>query len=298
MEGKSLIGSLIGFFLKIFSGLIFILPTRLKYFLGGVLGVFAFDVVRFRRKIVMDNLKIAFPEKTEKERAQIGRASLKHLGRTLFEYTNFSFIDKAWVNKNYEIHGVRNFVEVNAQDKGVLCLAMHVGNGDLGMAALALSGFNMSLISKHFKSEWLNKLWFGVRESKGLKFIPEEKSSFQILKTLKAKGSVVFVLDQFMGPPVGVATKFFGKVTGTAAGLALFSLRTGVPVVTGYTFRKRDGRMVIVFEPAIVPVSTGNLDQDIANLTQTYTNKIEEIVRKHPDQWMWLHRRWKTFEVR
>ena len=293
-----MINLLVGFFLKLFAGFIFIIPRRIKYFLGGLLGVFVFDVIRFRRKIVMNNLEIAYPEKSPKERASIGRGSYKNLGRGLFEYSNLSFLNKDWVNQNYHIEGLQHFAAASAKDKGVLFLGLHIGNGDLSMAALAVSGFNIFVISKHFKSEWLNKLWFGVREEKGLKFIPEEKSSFQILKALKQKGTVVFVLDQFMGPPIGVETEFFGRKTGTAAGLALFSLKTGVPVLPGYTYRKRDGRMTIIFETPISPISTGNLDQDIAKLTQIYTNKIEEFVRRHPDQWMWLHRRWKTFEVR
>jgi Kdo2-lipid IVA lauroyltransferase/acyltransferase len=298
MERKILIASLAGFFLKIIAALIYILPRRLKLFFGDLLAVFAFDVVRFRRKIVMDNLAIAFPEKSISERAKIGRGSYRNLGRGIFEYAYLSFLNKKWINKNYDMQGLRNFAEVNAGDKGVLFLGLHMGNGDLGMAAMAMSGFDLQVISKHFKSEWLNKLWFGLRESKGIKFIPEEKSSFQILKALKKKASVAFVLDQFMGPPIGVATKFFGKETGTAMGLALFSIKTGLPVVPAYNFRKPDGKFVIIFDPPIPPLPTENLDQDIARLTQTYTDWIEKTVRKHPDQWMWLHRRWKTFEVR
>lgn len=293
-----MIGSLVGFFLKIIAGILYLIPRPLELLLGRILGIFVFDVLRFRRKIVMDNLKIAYPDMSERDRAKIGRGSYIHLGRVISEYPSLTFLNKKWVNKNYEMQGMQHYASVNAQEKGVLFLGLHMGNGDLGLASMAMSGFDLYVISKHFKSEWLNKMWFGLRESKGIKFIPEEKSSFQILKALKKKGSIAFVLDQFMGPPVGVATKFFGKETGTAAGLALFSIKTGVGVVPGYSFRKKDGKMVIIFDPPILPISSGNLDQDIARLTQIYTDWIEKTVRKHPDQWMWLHRRWKTFEVR
>jgi len=287
-----------GYLLKSFAILIWLLPRRLQLFFGDCLAILAFDAFRFRRKITMENIKLAFPEKTESERIAIGRESYRNLGRGLFEYSFLSFLTKNWVNKNFEIQGLKNFAEVSAKEKGVLLLTLHLGNGDLGLAALAISGFNVHLISKHFRSEWLNRLWFGVREKIGMKFIPEEKSSFQILRALKNNSMVVFVLDQFMGPPTGVATRFFGKTTGTAAGLALFSLKANVPVLPGYTFRKSDGKMIIVFDEPILPTSTASLDEDIARLTQTYTNKIEDIIRKHPDQWMWLHRRWKAFEVR
>lgn len=297
-----MIDLLLGYFLKLFAGFIWLLPRRLQLLSGDLLAVFAFDILRFRRKIVMENLDIAFPEKQASEKIKIARESYRNLGRGLIEYSFFSFLTKNWVNKNFEIHGLRNYAELASQEKGVLLLTLHLGNGDLALAGLAASGFPVHLISKHFNSQWLNKLWFGVREQIGMKFIPEEKSSFQILRALKNNSMVVFVLDQFMGPPVGVATKFFGRQTGTAAGLALFSLKTGLPVLPGYTFRKSDGKIVVVFEEAIKSFSQGtsggDLDKDIVRLTQLYSDKLESIVRKHPDQWMWLHRRWKTFEVR
>jgi KDO2-lipid IV(A) lauroyltransferase len=298
MERKSLIAWFLGFFLKISSGILWFLPRRLQLFLGDALALFVFDILRFRRKIALENLARAFPEKTFAERTALARASYRNLGRSLLEYSFFSFMDRAWVNHNYEVHGMNHYAAAASGDRGVLLLTLHLGNGDLGLAALALSGFNIQVISKHFRSEWLNKIWFGVREKMGLRFIPEEKSSFQILRALKSKAVVVFVLDQFMGPPVGVKTKFFGHETGTAAGLAVFSLKTGIPVLPGYTFRKPDGKMSVVFDPPILPESSGELDQDIERLTQAYTDRIEAVVRRHPDQWMWLHRRWKPFQVR
>jgi KDO2-lipid IV(A) lauroyltransferase len=153
----------------------------------------------------------------------------------------------------------------------------------------------MQLISKEFKSRWLNDLWFGMRRKHGTRFIAPEKSSFEILRALRRNELVVFVLDQFMGPPIGVRTRFFGKETGTAMGCALMADRTHSPVVPCYTYRKEDGRHVMVFEKPIEFLDHGLRDQNIAVMTQIYTDKIEAIVRKHPGQWMWIHRRWKEF---
>lgn len=98
-----------------------------------------------------------------------------------------------------------------------------------------------------------------------------------------------------MGPPIGVRTKFFGRETGTAMGLALMAERTGAPVVPMYTVRQPDGSAIVIFEPEIPMQDFGPRDETIARMTQVYTDKIEEIVRKHPEQWMWIHRRWKDF---
>ena len=179
-----------------------------------------------------------------------------------------------------------------------MMLNLHLGNGDLSLACLAKMGFPVTLISKHVKSQWLNEIWFGMRERVGMKFIPEEKSSFQILRALHNNAVVVFVLDQFMGPPAGVKTEFFGRDTGTASGLAAFARRTKSPVIPGYTYRQTDGRMAVVFDPPFAANLSEDIKGDVGRMTQIYTNKIEQIIRQHPDQWIWLHRRWKTFEVR
>ncbi len=286
------------FFLSITAGLLWILPRRAQLLIGDTLAILVFDVFRFRRRLTLENLALAFPEKSLWEQTGIARGSYRNLGRGLVEYAFYPFLNQKNIGKNFEIQGLANYANQAAQDRGVLILTLHLGNGDLGIAALARSGFPIYLISKHFRSQWLNELWFGLRKKMGLRFIAEEKSSFQILRALKAKGMVVFVLDQFMGPPVGVKTTFFGRETGTAAGLALFSLKTQLPVLPGYTYRKPDGKLVLVFDAPIQPAPTEHLDEDIARLTQTYTNKIESLVRRYPDQWIWLHRRWKTFEVR
>jgi KDO2-lipid IV(A) lauroyltransferase len=295
---KSFMKYLIGISLRFISFLIHIQPRRWILFWGDLLAVLIFDGLRFRRQITMANLELAFPEMSHRNRTKIARGSYRTLGRVLFEYAHFSFITKDWVAKNFEFEGLQNIEKARAKGKGVMILSLHLGSGDLALASLAYLGYPIHLISKHFRSQWLNELWFGLREKIGMKFIPEEKSSYQILRAIKGGGMVVFVLDQFMGPPAGVSTKFFGVKTGTASGLATFSLRSGAPVVPAYVYRKPSGQSVMCFEPEIQSVSTNDQVFDVSKLTQAYTNKIEEIVRKYPDQWMWLHRRWKTFEVR
>ncbi|MGE3975532.1 MAG: lysophospholipid acyltransferase family protein [Bdellovibrionales bacterium] len=290
--------SLTGICLKFFSYFMHSLPRSLQLLAGDLLAYFAFDILRFRRKITMDNVQLAFPKLSLKEQTQIARGSYKILGRSLIEYSHFPFMNMAWIEKNCELHGREKIQRAIDQKKGVLVLGLHLGNGDLALASLAVQGYPINLISKHFKSEWLNEIWFGVRKKIGMKFTPEEKSSYQILRGLKNKDCVVFVLDQFMGPPAGVSTIFFGKETGTAAGLALFSLRSGAPVVPAYTFRVESGKTMMIFEDPIEPIKTDNHEADVSKMTQIYTSKLEEIIKKYPDQWMWLHRRWKTFEVR
>lgn len=285
-----------------FSFVLANLPARVRLWVGDLIGLLWFDVFRIRRKVALQNLEIAFPEMTPRQRRSTARSSLRSLGRSLVEFTLFPFFKASDVPKLFTIHGLEHFEAARAKDRGVLILSLHLGNGDFGVAALSRLGYPISLISKNFKTKWLNDLWFGMRSQHGTQFIAPEKSSFQILRALKSKRAVFFVLDQYMGPPVGCRTTFFGKETGTAMGLALMAQRSEAPVVLAYTFRQDDGCHVIVFEPEITwqsaITSVGQVasdEENISTMTQVYTDKLEEVVRRVPDQWMWIHRRWKNF---
>jgi Kdo2-lipid IVA lauroyltransferase/acyltransferase len=291
----------VGIFFRALSGLIYILPRSFKKALGEFIGFLWFDVFRIRRNVAIENVKKAFPELSHQEQVRIARSSLKHMGRTIIEYTSFPFAGRAEFDREFVTTGTENLDAAFAKNKGVLLLTLHLGNGDLAIAALSRRNLPINLISKEFKTRWLNDLWFGMRAKHGTKFISHQKSSFDILRALKRNAAVFFVLDQFMGPPIGVRTHFFGHETGTAAGLALMALRTGAPVVPCYTFRRDDGLSEMVFEPEMPSYSDEESTDDslketkIALLTQIYTDKIESIIRKYPEQWMWIHRRWKAF---
>lgn len=284
----------LGYFAKFLSFFIAYAPQRVRLFLGDLIGILWFDVLRIRRRVALENLRIAFPEWSEERRVQTARWSLRNMGRALIEFTIFPFFDQRNVSHYFEVEGLGHVERALAGGRGVLLLGSHLGNGDFAIAALSRLGYKVNLISKVFKTKWLNALWFGMRGRHGTRFIAPEKSSFEILKALRRKEIVIFVLDQFMGPPIGVRTHFFGKETGTAMGLAMMAERTGAPVVPSYCYRRENGKLVMAFE---APVLTDESlrEKNIARMTQLYTDKLEEIVRQHPEQWMWIHRRWKEF---
>ncbi len=277
-----------------FFGFLFLLfPKKLRFLVGDFLGILWFDVFRIRRDVVLGNLKKAFPGWSEAERIRVGRKSLFHLGRDLTEYCELPELNLEKVNSMFEIEGWEHLEQARAKGKGVCLLTLHLGNGDLAIAALSLLGVPMYLISKEFKLKWLNDLWFGMRARLGTHFIPPRNSSYSVLKALKKQSCVVFVLDQFTGPPIGVKTTFFGHETGTGAGLATIAERAGCPVVPVYTYRKDEKTHVIHFDPEIPYISLSDHDQAITATTQKYNDVLETYVRKCPEQWMWIHKRWK-----
>jgi Kdo2-lipid IVA lauroyltransferase/acyltransferase len=286
--------ALLGLFFKFLSYIIVLLPRRAQLAIGDLIGLLWFDVFRIRRKVALENLNRAFPDWPVEKKISTARTSLRSMGRTFVEFSLFPFINEKNWNQYFDCQGFENIDRALEGGKGVILLSMHVGNGDFATIALSRSGYKINLISKVFKTKWLNDMWFGMRAKHGTRFIAPEKSTFDILKSLKRNEAVIFVLDQFMGPPVGVRTLFFGHETGTAAGLATMAERTGVSVLPAYSYRKPDGRHVVVIEPP-VRQDQSLTEKNIARMTQAYTDKIEQIVRQHPEQWMWIHRRWKEF---
>jgi len=271
-------------------------PRGLQLFCGDAFGVFVFDVTRFRRRIALANIKIAFPEMSDRDAIQLARRNFRHYGRSLVEFFLIPHLDEKLFSKIFVVKGFENYQKAFERGKGVFILTLHEGSFELTASTCQNLKMPLSVISKKFKSEWLNQLWFGVRGERGITVIPAEKSSYQILKTI-ARGEVIgFMLDQFMGPPIGVKVRFFGRETGAPLSLALFHERTRAAVIPGYNFRRDDGRLELVFLPEIPFMEqSGGRSENISFMTQVYTDKIEEIVRRHPDQWLWIHRRWKEF---
>ncbi len=284
----------VAFFVKPILFLLFCLPRSFHKGIASFLGILWFDILRVRRKVVLENLKIAYPELPESERLKIARAAMFNIGRTIVDVMLLPFISKKWSEKHMEIRGYEHYEAAKAQGKGVIFLSLHLGNGDMAVCAMSLIGMPVHVITKTFKSEWLNELWFSARTKHGAKYISDRKSSFEILRVLRQKEIVVFVLDQYMGPPLGVKTKFFGKETGTAMGLALFHERADCPVLPVYSYYE-DGKAICQIDPPVPLESKGSRDETILHMTQIYCDHIEKLVRQRPGQWMWVHRRWKEF---
>lgn len=282
------------YFLKLF-------PRKVIWYFAIFLAWLWFDVLRIRRWTVLKNLSIAFPEASFLDRKHLARQSMRHLCYNFFEFCTLPTVNERWLSEDVIVHGYEHYEKAKAQGRGVLFLSLHLGNGDMGIAALAMMGIKMNVISKTFRNPVANQFWFGVRERLGTRFLEAHGRSlpFDILKACKNNEAVVFVIDQFMGKPYGVETTFFGRKTGTAYGLALFALKTGAPVMPVYSYHDEDLRLNIVFEEPIgleTTVESKDKDLQMQRMTQKYTDRVESIVREHPDQWMWLHRRWKTWE--
>lgn len=280
---------------KAASWVVITLPRRLQVLAGRALGLTWFYLVPIRRRVALENIQKAFPHWNAHKRFAMASKNFQNYGCGLVEFMMLPHFDEDRARELFTIENLHYYKEAVAKNKGVFFLTLHIGSWELMSAIGPLLGIPIHVITKKFKAKGLNKVWIDLRNQRGIRLIEEEKSTFQILRAIRNGDAVGFILDQFMGPPVGVRTKFFGEETGTPAALALFADRTRAPVIPVYNVREKNGKLRLVFEPEIPFMEQGSTAENISFMTQVYTSKIEEIVKKFPEQWLWIHRRWKPF---
>jgi Kdo2-lipid IVA lauroyltransferase/acyltransferase len=274
-----------------------LLPRRARRGLAKSVAWLWFDVIRYRRRLVIDNLGIAFPDWPEDRRTRVGRRSVQHLCHGAIEALLLPFLNARNLHRHAEFHGLEHIEAALARGKGVLLLVSHLGNIELAMAAVSLHGFRLNVIAKFLRNRFLNQLVFGTRERFGTKFIDPHgsRTAFDVLHACRRNELVVFVIDQSMRPQYGVETTFFGRPAGTAYGLALFAIKTAAPVVPVYSYLDQHDMLHIAFEAPEPLRECHDRDEQLRVMTQNYNHRLEAIICRHPEQWMWVHRRWKPF---
>lgn len=247
------------------------------------------------RQVGMRNLAMVFPEKSEAERARILRGVFSSLGRQLAELCQFPRYTPENVDEVVVYDGLENYERAYARGKGVLFLTAHFGGWELSAFAHSLHGHWLHVVMRPMDNEYLDRLLQHYRTMYGNKTVAKDDFVRGLLAAMKAGETVGILMDTNMTPPQGIFVDFFGIPACTASGLARIALRTDAAVVPGFTiWDPALGKYRLRFDAALELVRTGDLEADIAANTQTFTKVIEDYVRKYPDQWLWVHRRWKT----
>jgi len=247
------------------------------------------------RHVGMRNLKLAFPEKTRRERARILRGVFTSLGRQLAEVCLFPTYTPENVGKVVVYDGFENFERALARGKGLLFLTAHLGAWELSAFTHSLYGHPLHIVMRPLDNVYLDHLMRRYRTMHGNSTVDKDDFVRGLLSAMKAGETVGILMDTNMTPPQGVFTDFFGIPACTASGLARIALRTDAAVVPGFTIWDPGLRKYrLRFDTALKLIRTGNDDADVRANTALFTKVIEEYVRKYPDQWLWVHRRWKT----
>jgi KDO2-lipid IV(A) lauroyltransferase len=254
---------------------------------------FRFDLKH--RAIALSNLERAWgDELDENEREIIGRKNFTHLARVILELPYLRKMTTANVDRFATFVGAEHFLAALDRGKGLLFLTSHFGNWELMALAFSLKYRPAYLVVRPLDNLLLDRLINSVRSRGGNKLIDKKGSVRRVLRLLRQGEIVALLMDQNVDWYDGVFVPFFKDIACTNKALTVMALRTGTPVVPVYNVRQPDGRYQVVFEPALALVRTGDKTRDIEENTALLNRTIESYVRRDPEQWFWVHQRWKT----
>jgi len=247
------------------------------------------------RKIAEFNLRLAFPDWTEKRRRLVLSKMSRNLGWMAVEFARFPKYTKENIGNVVVLDGHENFLSGQQRGKGVLYLTGHIGAWELSSYAHALYGFPLHYMARPLDNRSLDAMVNRYRGRSGNKPIYKNESARLLLRVLKEAGTVGILADQNTMPDEGMFVDFFGTLACTTTGIARVALHTDAAVVPGYAVWDKDMRKYrLRFEPPVELVRSGDTERDVAENTQRFAKVIEEIIRKYPDQWVWIHARWKN----
>ncbi len=260
----------------------------------GKLGVLAFYLAKETRELTLRHLSITYAEKSTDEIRDFARNVFTMLGKNAGEIlraTNIKSLND--LEKIVIAHGYENYEAAHAKGKGVIFLTCHLGPFDLQITYMSLRNLRPFIIGTPLKDERLNDLLWQQRNAYGAVAVERGKETFKLIKALKSGGSLAILIDQ----DTKVKSRFvnfLGRPAATPVGAAIFAMKTGAKVVPTYIYLGEDNFQHMHFLPEIETILTGNEEEDMIANTQCYSDFIEGQILKHPEQWVWMHERWKT----
>jgi KDO2-lipid IV(A) lauroyltransferase len=271
------------------------LPRNFAISVGGSLGKLAFVLIRDARRRTLSNLTLAFGnEKNMKELRELGSKVFENVGKNVADAVRLAKMRGEDIDSIVEIEGLEYFDQAYTLGKGVIALTGHIGNFELLAAWFSLRGYKVSVIGRELYDPRLDRLLLRNRESVGVENIPVSAGVKPIMKALKAGRALGVLADQDSSRVRGEFVDFFGKPARTPVGPILLPYKTGSPIVPMAIVRKEQNRYKIVVKPEVKLTISEDREKDVLEVTQRCTRVLESIIREYPDQWLWMHDRWKS----
>lgn len=272
-----------------------LLPRGAARFVGASFSAGAYAVRTPLRRAAMKNLQLAFPEWSDAQREQAIRLMIRQVGWMAGEFSQFPKYTRDRIEQIVVIDGEENFDAAQRRGKGVLFLTGHMSAWELAPFAHARYGHPLHFLVRPIANRRVDQLINGYRCLSGNLPIEKNKSARAILKVLGEGGTVGILADHNTAPEEGVFVNFFGILASTTSGLARIALHTDAAVVPGFLSWDESLRKYrLGFQPAVELSRTGDQEADIVENTARFMHIVEEWIRAHPDQWLWVHKRWKT----
>lgn len=263
--------------------------------LGGAIGRLAFHLTPRLRRTGLRNLEMSFPEMTRDEREGVLRRLYRNLGWHLAEFCQMPRYTQANTRRFLRYDGLQHFLAARSRGQGVLIVTAHLGAWELSSFYHSLMGYPLSVVARTLDNPFVNRFVNGVRCLHGNRVIDKDEFARGLLLAMRRGETVGILMDTNMTPPQGVFVDFFGRLAATGSGAARIALKTGASVLPGFLLWDAERRgYVLRFGPPVSLPSTGNIEADAVAGTAILSKVLEDWIRRYPDQWLWVHRRWKT----
>jgi KDO2-lipid IV(A) lauroyltransferase len=260
-----------------------------------MIGAIAFHTLGRLRRVGLRNLALALPKLTEKEREAILRSEYRNLGLLLAEFCKMPDYTAASASRFIRYEGLENYLRARERGKGVLVLTGHLGAWELSSFYHSLMGMPMGMVIRRLDNPLVDAFVNRIRCQHGNRVIHKDDFARGLIASMRAGETVGILMDTNMTPPQGVFVPFFGVQACTASGMARIAEKTGAAVVPGFLlWEERERKYVLHFGAELPVIHTGDAEQDAVNNTAAFTAAIEGYVAQYPEQWLWMHRRWKT----
>lgn len=279
----------------VFTLPLYLLPRKLASRAGEQIGELMYRIMNRRREIGYKNLTIAFgDELSDREKHQILRSNFRNLGKSVVEVIHFPKMSKSYLQEKVRIVGQENYLAAKKKGRGVIYLTAHVGNWEMSSHAQSAAGYPLSLVVRPLDNRFLDSVVARRRTMYGNKLLARRKGLKQIIAALKQNEAVGILMDQNTKRKQGIFVDFFGKPACTVPVIAMLALRYDVPVIPGFIVRAGFDTHTLYIGREIIIQKTGDIQKDIEANTAYFNKIIEEFIRQYPDQWFWIHNRWKT----
>jgi len=259
------------------------------------LATLGYRLAQRQRSAGLRNLQMAMPHLSDDERQRILKGSFENLARLLVEFTHFPELNKGNISRLVVHDGLENYLEALRRGRGVIFMTAHFGAWELSSFAHAVYGYPLKFLVRPLDNSRVERLISDYRTMSGNIPIQRRSAARDVLKALRHNEAVGILFDQNTTQSEGVFVDFFGIPAATTPAIALFALRTGAAVVPGFLiWDEAQKKHRLRLDPPVELVETGNLEQDVLENTRRFNGILEGYIRKYPDQWLWIHRRWKT----
>lgn len=271
------------------------LPRSAARAAGAGVGALAWGLVPRLRRTGLRNLELAFPEKSEEERTRILRAMYRCLGWQLAEFCQMPRYTPENTSSSMRYEGLEHYLGAQKKGSGVLIVTAHLGAWELSSFWHSLRGYPMTMVIRRLDNPRVDRMVNAIRCLHDNRVVHKDDFARGLLAAMKRGDTVGILMDTNMTPPQGVFVPFFGIEACTASGLARVALRTGAAVLAGFmVWEPMEQKYVLRFGPEIELARTGDDEHDVVENTARFTAQIEGMIRRYPEQWLWVHRRWKT----